>query len=86
MSNRSLLSLETPKLVWLRTDACPTLQWRPHLVSGRLQPLQFCLELEAQLSAFIFGKPVRHLWENSLIERARAGRVAPFAISLAPDR
>jgi len=33
---------------------------QPHF-SGRFQPLDFCLELETQLRAFLVGQPVRHL-------------------------
>ncbi len=37
--------------------------------SGRFQPLDFRLELKAQLRAFLVGQPIRHLWKDGPIEQ-----------------
>ena len=56
----------------LTTDAVPDdliLGW----LLGRFQPLDFRLELKAQLRAFVVGKPVRHLRKDRSIKKHRLG-------------
>src|SRR5258708_34928111 len=44
-------------------------EFNPAVPSGRFQPFDFCLELEAQLRAFLVGEPVRHLREDCAVKQ-----------------
>ena len=64
--NNLMLRSERRERLEAWQQATPILQY-----SGRLQPPDLRLELEAQLRAFLVGQPVRHLRKDGAIEQNR---------------
>ncbi len=64
---------------WLRRrDDSGQNSIQPHS-SGRLEPLDFRLELKTQLCALVIGQPVRHLRKNGSVKKHRLRPTAASA-------